>query len=386
MKRIVLLGSTGSIGRNVLAVVEAHPNRFTVVGLSARSRMADLSAQCQAYPHARFAVGDPAAASEITTDPGLAKRCVGVGEDALCDLIRETNPDLVVNALVGFVGLRPTLTALQAGISVAVANKESIVTGGEVLIQAAQASGAAIIPVDSEHVAIAQCLAETDITEVDRIVITASGGSLREKRLEEFANVTVADVLAHPTWRMGAKITVDSATMVNKGLEVIEAHWLFRIPYDRIDIVLHPQSIVHSLVRFVDGSIVAQMSPPDMRMPIRYALSWPERIPASMRNDVLEFPPLTFDRVDPARYPALALTAAAARTGGGAPTILNAANEVAVGGFLAGRIPFVRIHEIIERALDEIPAGTVAELKDIIDVDRETRNWLSQRYAAASDQ
>lgn len=383
MKRIVLLGSTGSIGCNVLDVVDQHPDRFAVVGLAARGRIGALRDQCRRYPEARFAVGDTDPHREMTADPALARRSVGSGEEALCALIEETRPDLVVNALVGFVGLRPTLAALESGIPVAVANKEAIVTGGELLLAAARASGAAIIPVDSEHVAIAQCLSGARIEDVDRIVITASGGSLRETPLEALDRVTVEEVLAHPTWNMGAKITVDSATMVNKGLEVIEAHRLFGLTYDRIEVVLHPQSIVHSLVRFVDGSIVAQMSPPDMRMPILYALSWPERTESSLPNEVLEFPTLSFDRIDPARYPAFALATAAGRAGGGAPTVLNAANEFAVTEFLAGRIPFTRIHEIIARALDQMRPRRVERLEDIIDIDRETRELLSRGHGSA---
>ena len=217
---------------------------------------------------------DAAAAAEMSNDPARRARFVGGTEAALVDLVRASDPDLVVNALVGFVGLAPTLAALEAGIPVATANKESIVAGGELLLRAARKSGVELVPIDSEHVAIAQCLAGQRGADVERVILTASGGALRDRNPDAMADVTVRDVLAHPTWRMGAKITVDSATLINKGLEIIEAHWLFGLPYEQIDVVIHPQSIVHSVVRFVDGSMIAQMATPDMRIPILYALAY----------------------------------------------------------------------------------------------------------------
>lgn len=379
MKRIAVLGSTGSIGRNVLDVVARHADRFDVVGLAARSRTAELAAQSRTYPRAQVAVTDPAAWRALESAGVDGGRMVAPGERALADLVERCEPDLVVNAVVGFAGLRPTMAALEAGVPVAIANKETVVTGGELLIETSRRTGAALIPIDSEHVAISQCLQGARAGDVARVIMTASGGALRDRDIESLASAGVEDVLAHPTWDMGAKITVDSATLVNKGLEVIEAHWLFSMPYDRIDVVVHPQSIVHSFVEFVDGSIIAQMGQPDMRLPILYALSYPERVSSPLRDDVCDFPSLTFKRVDRRRYPCFDLVLAAAREGASAPTILNAANEVAVGAFLAGAVPFNAIHDIIAAALDGVPRRALRSLEDITDADRATRRWLESR-------
>lgn len=379
MKRIALLGSTGSIGRNVLDVVERHPDEFRLVGLAARRSSAELAQQAQRHPEALVTVTDPAAAAALD-GAGLGTRVVGPGTNALVDLIERARPDLVVNAVVGFVGLRPTMAALEAGIPVAIANKETIVTGGEILQRAAGHGGGELIPIDSEHVAIAQCLRGERIEDVDRVILTASGGALRDRDPETFDGVTVEDVLAHPTWDMGAKITVDSATLVNKGLEVIEGHWLFGVPYEKIEVVIHPPSIVHSMVRFVDGSIIAQMGEPDMRLPILYALSYPRRVASPLRHDVLGFPELTFSPVVPERYPCFDLVMAAAREGGSAPTVLNAANEMAVAAFLEGRIGFARIRGIIADALAEVERGAINTLEDILEADTRARLWIAERF------
>jgi 1-deoxy-D-xylulose-5-phosphate reductoisomerase len=377
MKRIAVLGSTGSIGRNVLDVVSRHSDRFEVVGLGARSSVAVLAEQCERHPRALAVLGEAEAAEDPAAE-GISNRIVATGDDALAKLVRETAPDLVVNAVVGFAGLSPTMSALEAGINVAIANKETVVTGGEILLEAARASGALLIPIDSEHVAISQCLRSESVEDVARVIMTASGGALRGLEPEAQSNVSVDDVLAHPTWDMGAKITVDSATLVNKGLEVIEAHWLFGLPYDKIDVVVHPQSVVHSFVEFVDGSIISQMGQPDMRLPILYALSYPERVDSEMRDDVCEFPPLTFIPVDKRRYPCFELVLAAAREGGSAPTVLNAANEMAVGAFLAGEIPFSGIHETIDGALGQVERGELRSLDDVVATDAATRAWVSR--------
>lgn len=380
MKRITVLGSTGSIGRNVLDVVSRHGDRFEVVGLGARGSAAELAAQWAVHPQARVAVAEePARRALLDAGAGDASRVLDAGEGALVDLVEATRPDLVVNAVVGFAGLRPTMAALEAGIDVAIANKETVVTGGAILIEAARASGASIVPIDSEHVAISQCLRGGRRDEVARVIMTASGGALRDRDPGDLASVTVEDVLAHPTWDMGDKITVDSATLVNKGLEVIEAHWLFGLPYDRIDVVVHPQSIVHSFVEFVDGSIMSQMGQPDMRLPILYALSYPERLPSPIRDIVHEFPALTFAPVDARRYPCFGLVLEAAQEGRSAPTVLNAANEVAVGQFLSGAIPFTGIRDVIEDALGGAPRRALATLDDIIETDRATRAYLAGR-------
>lgn len=385
MKRIVILGSTGSIGQNVLDVVSHHPKEFEVVGLATRSRVDLLSRQAAEHPGARLVATDGEAWASMRARSDLKGRVVGGDETALEDLILETRPDLVVNAVVGFAGLKPTVAALSAGIAVAIANKETVVAGGEILIAAAATGGATLIPIDSEHVAIAQCLENESIDSVDRVIVTASGGALRDRDVSDFDRVTVEDVLAHPTWNMGSKITVDSATLVNKGLELIEAHWLFELPYEKMDVVIHPQSIIHSMVRFVDGSILAQLGNPDMRLPILYALAYPRRISSPLRHDVLGFPALTFEELDSQRYPCFALTLDAAKRGGNAPTVLNAANEMAVGAFLSGAIPFVRIVHIIETALAGVAHGSVSSLDDIFAIDAETRRWVCSEHGISEE-
>jgi 1-deoxy-D-xylulose-5-phosphate reductoisomerase len=384
MKRILVLGSTGSVGRNVLDVVGLHPDQFRVVGLAAHRNLDLLRAQCAKHPDARFVVTDAAAAAEIANDRAWRGRFVGGNEAAVLDLVRKCEPDLVVNALVGFVGLAPTLAALEAGIPVAIANKESIVAGGELLLRAAHRAGVDLVPIDSEHVAIAQCLAGCARDDVERVILTASGGALRDHDPETLADVSVRDVLAHPTWRMGAKITVDSATLVNKGLEIIEAHWLFGLPYDKIDVVIHPQSIVHSVVRFVDGSMIAQMATPDMRIPILYALAYPQRLKSDLGAGLLEFPALSFAAVDERRYPCFRLALAAARAGGTAPTVLSAVNEVAVGAFLRGSLAFAAIPNVISSALDALPVQPVSSLDDVVEADARARRWVHEHHTAAT--
>lgn len=381
-KKIVVLGSTGSIGKNVIDVAQRHNEVFEIVGLAAHSNVRDLAGQCDVLSGTKFAIGSETAHTGLLKDRhDLSGRSVGAGAKALLDLLDETRPDLVVNSLVGFVGLEPTLKALSMGIDVALANKEAIVTGGELVRRAAGDSGAEVIPIDSEHVAISQCLRGSALDDVKAVFVTASGGALREFPLDALPSVTRDDVLAHPTWNMGDKITVDSATLVNKGLEVIEAHWLFDLPYERIRIVIHPQSIVHSLVEFRDNSIVAQLAEPDMRLPILYALSYPDRIESDVaRSDVLAFPALTFAAVDAARYPCFELVMSAARAGGNMPTVLNAANEMAVGAFLAGSIEFTRIHKIIASALEAISKADIQSLDDVFESDRATRTHVKEKF------
>lgn len=381
-KRIVVLGSTGSVGTNVLDVVSKHREYFEVVGVAAGRNVDRLLEQCRDCPDAHVAVSDQQSYRKIVGIlPDAKRRTVGPGSEALLDLIERTQPDLVVNCLVGFVGLRPTLFALAAGISIALANKEAVVAGGELLRREANATGAAIVPIDSEHVAITQCIAGSPISDVRKVYLTASGGALREYPLDRMDTVGREDVLAHPTWNMGDKITVDSATMLNKGLEVIEAHWLFDLPYEKIGVVIHPQSIVHSLVEFRDNSIIAQMGVPDMRLPILYALSYPKRIDATLvRSLPSEFPPLSFAQVEEERYPCFGLAVRAAKAGGNAPTILNSANEIAVGAFLADKIRYVDIYKVIETALDSIPEGDVDSFEDVLETDRRTRSCLHEKF------
>ncbi len=379
-KRIVLLGATGSIGQSVLDVVGDHPDRFTIVGLAANSSVEALSTAAIAHPDAKVTLADADARKALSELPQMRPRIVDDGDDSLTALIAATEPDMVVNAMVGFAGMGPTLFAIERGISVALANKETIVTGGNFVLDAARKSGASVLPVDSEHVAIHQCLQGADIDSVRRIVVTASGGALRDRGVGELHAVTVDQVLAHPTWKMGPKITVDCATMANKGLEVIEAHWFFGVPYDNIDVVIHPQSIVHSFVEFTDGSLLAQMGDPDMRGPIAYSLAFPERLDTRQRGDVLGFPDLTFREVDMDRYPSFELALEAARAGGNRPTVFNAANEVAVSAFLSGDIGYRDIATYTEAAMGAVNAAPVTSLDDVIAADRETRSWLARTY------
>ena len=381
-KRIVILGSTGSVGVNVLDVVDHHPDLFDVVGLSARKNVDEMAKQTATHPHAKVMMENEAAAAKLAVaDPSLNGRIVGAGEQALVDLIDASEPDLVVNCLVGFVGLKPTLHALHNGVPVALANKESVVTGGELLNKASHASGAALIPIDSEHVAVSQCLRGQPMDEVKKVYITASGGALRDHPLDQMADVTPETVLAHPTWDMGAKITVDCATMVNKGLEVIEAHWLFDLPYEQIGVVVHPQSIVHALVEFHDNAIIAQMAVPDMRLPILYALTYPDRIETPISpSRITDFPHLSFAEVDEKRYPCFSLVLRAAQEGGVATTILNSANEVAVGSFLAGKLVFSHIYGIIESALDHVPRRKIDSYADVLETDRATRAYVREKH------
>jgi 1-deoxy-D-xylulose-5-phosphate reductoisomerase len=381
-KRLLVLGSTGSVGRNVLAVVERHAEHFEIVGLSARANTGLLAEQCGAHPRAKFLAQDEESHRRILREaPHLAPRAVEPGDGGFVRLIETTSPDLLVNCLVGFVGLKPTLAALQAGIPVALANKESVVTGGEILLDASEASGAPIIPIDSEHVALSQCLAGAKVGDVRIAYLTASGGALRDRAVEEIAEATIGDVLAHPTWRMGDKITVDSATLVNKGFEVIEAHWLFGIPFDRIKVVIHPQSIIHCLVEFKDNSILAQLGTPDMRLPILYALTYPDRIETDLaKSRITDFPGLTLREVDDERYPCLSLALRAAGAGGNAPTVLNSANEAAVGAFLAGRIRFSQIYAVIEQTMGAIAHAPITSLDDIVDTDRRAREYIQTQF------
>lgn len=370
------------MGRNVLDVVSHHPDRFEVVGLSSRSNAQILGEQCDAHRLARFLALDANTQRRLAgASPEMAARAVEPGEGAFARLIEASAPDLVVNCLVGFVGLKPTLDTLAVGVPVALANKEAVVIAGELLVEASKRSGASIIPIDSEHVALSQCLAGARIEDVKQVFLTASGGALRDRAIDEIPDAKIGDVLAHPTWRMGDKITVDSATLLNKGFEVIEARWLFGLPLEKIKVVIHPQSIIHCLVEFKDNSILAQMGVPDMRLPILYALTYPERIETSVaRSRVTDFPSLTLREVDDERYPCFSLALRAARAGGNAPTVLNAANEHAVDAFLSGKIGFSRIYDVIERALDAVPPSSVGSFEDVLETHSRTRTYVRQTF------
>jgi 1-deoxy-D-xylulose-5-phosphate reductoisomerase len=371
-RRLVILGSTGSIGVQALDVVSRSPDELRVVALSAQSAWEPLVAQAQTHGVNRIAVADPDAAAragEAWTDGEVL-----AGPDGLVRLIAETDCDLVLNAIVGSAGLVPSVAALAEGIDLALANKESLVVGGELLTQLAQATGAGIIPVDSEHSAIHQLLAGEPPGTVDRLILTASGGPFRGLGTAELAGVTVAQALAHPTWEMGAKITIDSATLMNKGLELIEAHHLFGTPYQQIDVLVHPQSIVHSLIALCDGSTLAHLGYPDMRVPISYALHYPERVDVPVRRlDLAEVGALTFEPVDDQTFSCLRLAREAGRVGGTAPCTLNAANEIAVHAFLRQRLRFVDIAGVIEQTLAELPAERVHSFDSLGVADADAR-------------
>jgi 1-deoxy-D-xylulose-5-phosphate reductoisomerase len=370
-RRLLVLGSTGSIGTQALDVVQRSED-LELVGLSAERSWEGLVAQARRFGVPRVALADPdagARAAEAWTDGEVL-----TGPEGLVRLVLEAGADLVLNALVGSAGLGPTVATLGEGIDLALANKESLVVGGELVTQLAEATGARIVPVDSEHAALHELLEGQRPGTVERLVVTASGGPFRGRTLAELEDVTVDDALRHPTWAMGGKITIDSATLMNKGLEVIEAHHLFGVPYHRIDVVVHPQSIVHGLVQLSDGASLAHLGHPDMRVPIAYALHHPERVELPVRRlDLAAVGTLSFEPVDIDAFPCLRLAREAAAAGGTAPCVLNAANEVAVHAFLRGRLPFLGIPAVIEGALDALDAAPVRAFESLYAADREAR-------------
>ncbi len=351
-RHLAIIGSTGSIGRQALEVVAADPERFRVVALSADKNVDLIEEQCRRFHPELVAVRDPAAADELRRRLEGERLPVYSGRGGLMAAATAGEADLVVMAVVGSAGLPLTLSAIAAGKDVALANKETLVAGGELVTRAARERGVRLIPVDSEHSALLQCLAGSRTVEVKRLVLTASGGPFRGYTRERLAGVTPEMALNHPTWAMGPKISVDSATLMNKGLEVIEAHWLFGVGYDRIDVVVHPQSLVHSLVEFVDGTYLAQMGPPDMRRPIQYALTYPHRRPAAWPGlDLAKAATMTFEPVDTRTFASLRLAYEAGRMGGTATAVLSAADEVAVGLFLERRLGFLDIERVVEEVL-----------------------------------
>jgi len=370
-KGVAILGATGSIGRSALAVLAQHPDRFRAVALTAHRSAGALSALVEEHRPLLAVLADPCALSGVQSGGGTRW---GAGRDALLEAVVHPEVDVVLNALVGAAGLEPTLAALRAGKRVALANKESLVCAGPLVMRAAEEGGGELIPVDSEHSAILQCLRGAAPREVERLILTASGGPFRTLPPERLAAVTRADALRHPTWEMGAKITVDSATLANKALEVIEAHFLFGVPYERLEVVVHPQSIVHSMVEFVDGSVLAQMGFPTMEIPVLYALSYPERLEYRTRRfDPVAAGPLTFEPVREECFRAFRLGVEAGRLGGTAPAVFNAANEVAVAAFLDGRLSFLGIAEAIESALSRWSGGDALTLQAVLDADARAR-------------
>jgi 1-deoxy-D-xylulose-5-phosphate reductoisomerase len=385
VRGIVILGATGSVGSSVLDVVARHPDRYRVVAVTAQSSVRALADICARFEPALAVIGDPERRAELAAEfraRGLATRAAA-GPQALIEAAT-CDAHTVVAAIVGAAGLMPTLAAARAGRRVLLANKESIVCSGELLFQAARDSGAELLPVDSEHSAIHQCLAGTGDRrrDVRRLILTASGGPFRTRA--DTTGVTPEQAVAHPNWVMGRKISVDSATLMNKGLEVIEASCLFGFPADRIDVVVHPQSVIHSMVEFGDGSVVAQLGTPDMRTPIAYALAYPERVESgSDRIDFTRLGPLTFESADMVRFPCLALAYQALREGSGACATLNAANEIAVEAFLDRRLAFDAIAGVIEETLVRTPRGGLRSIDDVLDLDRRSRACARELAAAA---
>ncbi len=381
---IAILGSTGSIGRNTLEVVAAFPDRFRVTHLTAHRNVDLLAEQIRHFRPRGVVVMQEKHADALRRAVGGSTEVL-CGTDGLLDVVARGDVDLVMNALVGFAGMRPTLAALEAGKHVALANKETLVVAGGLIMTLVRERGVRLLPVDSEHSAILQCLQGENPASVKRLILTASGGPFLGLSDAQMESVTVAEALNHPTWKMGRKITIDSATLMNKGLEVIEAFWLFGLPPEHIDVVIHPQSIIHSLVEFRDGSVKAQMGTPDMKLPIQYALLYPERPSSAHRPlDLPALGQLTFLAPDRRRFRCLGLAFRALAMGGTAPAVLNAANEVAVQLFLDGRIPFGAIPTIIEDALDAHRPIHQLTLETVIAVDRETRAMVEHQAAHSS--
>ena len=375
MRRVVILGSTGSIGVQALDVVSSNPE-LEVVALSANSGTETILKQASEFGVKRICLTDEDAASEAE---GRFAGVVHGGPNGLIELVTEVECDMVLNAVVGSAGLWPTIATLGEGIDLALANKESLVAGGELVMTLAEATGAQIIPVDSEHSALFQLIASEPPGTIDRLVLTASGGPFRGRAVGELDDVTVEQALAHPTWEMGGKITIDSATLMNKGLEVIEAHHLFGVEYDQIEVVVHPQSIVHSVIDLNDGASLAHLGHPDMRVPISYALNYPARSDVPLRRlDLAEVGALTFEAPDREAFPCLDLAYWAGRAGGSAPCVMNAANEVAVEAFLDDRIAFTHIPRVIERTLDRADVGVVSHFSQLAAADEQARQIAAE--------
>ena len=382
-RKIAILGATGSIGKSTLDLVERSPERFEVVAVTA-SVNTEALADIARRTGARLAViADEDRLNELETLLAGSDCRAAAGEAALVEAAT-VEADLVIAAIVGCAGLKPVMAAVEAGRTVALANKEALVTAGELMTGAAAANGATLLPIDSEHNAIFQCLAGSNEADVARIILTASGGPFRTASAEFIRSATPAQAVAHPNWSMGAKISVDSATLMNKGLELIEAHYLFGLPSERLDILIHPQSVIHSMVEFIDGSVLAQLGSPDMRIPIAYALAWPDRIETpAQRLDLAAIARLDFEEPDFERFPALRLARQALETGGAAPTVLNAANEVAVANFLAGRIGFTDIVSIVREALEEADFVNPRSIRDVLEIDAHVRSRVESAMKAS---
>lgn len=381
---ITILGSTGSIGRSSLEVISLFPDRFRVSYLTAHRNVALLNEQRNRFKPRGVVVSDERHAAAFRAMDSEST-VVLTGEEGIRRAVTDPSVDMVISSLVGFAGLQPTLWAIEAGKDIALANKETLVVAGELVMERVRQRGVRLLPVDSEHSAILQCLQGEDLRTVDRLILTASGGPFLDLDTERFSTITKEDALNHPTWKMGNKITIDSATLMNKGLEVIEAHWLFGLPAEKIDVVIHPQSIIHSMVEFIDGSVKAQLGIPDMKLPIQYALLYPERPSAPYKR--VDFPALgqmTFFEPDRQKFRCLELAYRALRMGGTAPVVLNSANEVAVRLFLEDRITFSQIPELIEEALEQHTPVQRIRLADVLEADHQTRTRVLQQVPVTS--
>lgn len=382
-KKLAILGSTGSIGRQTLEVVDGFPSTFKVELLTARNSVELLAAQARKYLPSKAYIANPDK-RDLLVDALRETRVQVLGsEEEMIEALHEEKVDMVVSSLVGFAGLKPTLHALEAGKTVALANKETMVVAGDLVTRVAREKGAIILPIDSEHSAIFQCLAGEEEKTVEKVILTASGGPFRGRNRKFLANVSAAEALNHPNWKMGDKITIDCATMMNKGLEAIEARWFFNLDPSQIEVIIHPQSIIHSMVQFHDGSVKAQMGLPDMRLPILYALAYPSRIKSSFpRYSPLDFPSLTFEKPDADTFRNLSLAFETMKKGGNAPCIMNAANEIAVEAFLRKQTGFNDIPDIIAYALGKVPFISKPHLNDYTESDREARHYARERIGS----
>ena len=379
MKKILVLGSTGSIGINTLEIARTFPDKLKIIGLSVNNNIDLLQKQISEFHPCAVAVRDKKSATELKVRIGNSCEIL-IGDEGLLELTRCNNYDILLSALVGFAGLAPTIEAIKLKKRIALANKETLVTAGEIIIDLCKKYGAELIPVDSEHSAIFQSLIGENKSNIKKIILTASGGPFLNKNKSELENVTIKDALNHPNWKMGNKITIDSATMMNKGLEVIEAFWLFNLHKEKIEVLIHPQSVIHSMVEFCDGSIKAQLSLPDMKLPILFAISFPERYYFDTINtDFKKINQLTFFEPDFDKFECLKIAYKVIEEGGTAPCILNAANEIAVEKFLSGKIKFTQIPEIINEALNGIAVKFNADLQTIIECDSATREYLNKK-------
>jgi 1-deoxy-D-xylulose-5-phosphate reductoisomerase len=387
MKRVTVLGATGSVGRRALELVGRFPEQFRIEGLAAKGSNPEMVAElCRAHRPRAVAVSDEGAVDALARALGHPRPEIMGGARGLVTMARDLDADVVLSAIVGGAGLLPTMAAIETGKAVAIANKEPLVMAGSLMTAASRRHKAPILPVDSEHSAIFQCMEGQQRSQIHRILLTASGGPFRRLSWAEMATVTVADALNHPTWKMGAKITVDSATLMNKGLEVIEARWLFDLPSEQLQVVVHPQSVIHSMVEYVDGSVIAQLGVADMGIPILYALNYPDRLPwPGERLDLTKTGALTFEEPDAERFPCLALARQALAAAGCAPAILNAANEVAVGAFLEGRVRYTQIAELIAEALERMPGRALDSIETCVRVDAETRRFVQGRLPVGKD-